>query len=283
LHDINLDNFRQEKAAMFPSNSPDITLVFSGLFLIAFEKDKRFCQFSVIQAERHCLKINVKTQADSLPDAPEISLDVPNENIHFGVTRRANGVDTYEPGPFERANGHDRRDFRWVLDFEGRELHNHQIPVREGAIKRSVFVYNGLFYTLDTEEVIIRRPIQDACRTADSVSLAPQIQNGLICKDVGCDIYLSGQEEFLLKYGPDANYSMRFKKEPCINYKISVTNLCTEDVQQTPPESSDFDLYYDVLEVPKDEQFRILSALGSADDTNPCNPGRVSITNAILD
>jgi hypothetical protein len=267
---------------MFPSNSPDITLVFSGLFLIAFEKDKRFCQLSVIQAERHCLKINIKTQAASLPDAPELSFNAPNENIHFEVTRRANGVDTYEPGPFERTPLHDGRDFRWVLDFEGRELHNEQLSVRDGAIKRSVFVYNGLFYTRDTEEVIIKRPIHHAARTVDSVSLIPQSQPGLICKSIGCDIYLSGQEEFLFKYGPDANYSMRLKKEPCLSYEISVSNLCPEGVEQVPPGSSDFALYYDVLEVSKDEQFKILSAVRTADDSNPCNPTQVSITKAIL-
>jgi hypothetical protein len=257
-------------------------MVFNGLFLVAFEKDKKFCQFGVIQAERHCLKITIKTQAVSGPDAPELSINVPNEDIHFEVTRRASGVDTYEPGPFERNSRHDRRDFRWVLDFEGRELHNHQLPVRNGAVKRSVFVYNGLFYTLDTEEVIIRRPVKHVDRTVDSVSLIPQFQTGLICKSIGCDVYLNGQEEFLFKYGPDANYSMRLKKERGLSYRISVTNLCDEEVEQ-PPDSSDFALYYDVLEVPKDEQFKVLSGIRTADDSNPCNPSRVSITKAILE
>jgi hypothetical protein len=131
--------------------------------------------------------------------------------------------------------------------------------------------------------VIIRGPIQHASRTVDSVSPTLQFQTGLICKSIGCDIYLSGREEFLFKYGPDANYSMRFKKEDCLSYKISVTNLCPEDVEQTPQDSSDFALYYDVLEVPKDEQFKVLSALSTADDSNPCNPSRLGITNAILD
>jgi len=229
------------------------------------------------------LKINIETQSASLRDAPDLSINVPNENIHFEVTRRASGVDTYEPGPFERNSRHDRRDFRWVLDFEGRELHNHQLSVRDGAINRSVFVYNGLFYTLDTEEVIIRRPVKHVAGTVDDLSLIPQFQTGLICNSLGCDIYLSDREEFLFKYGPDANYSMRFKKEHCLSYKILVTNLCDDDVDPPPPGSSDFAFYYDVLEVPEEEQFKILSALRTADDRNPCNPSRVGITNAILD
>jgi len=274
---------------MFQSNSPDITLVFNGLFLIAFEKDRKFCQLGVIQAERHCLKIKIETQSASLRDAPELSVNLPNEDIHFEVTRRASGVDTYEPGPFQRNLRHDRRDFRWVLDFEGPELHNHQLKVRDGAIKRSVFIYNGLFYTLDTDEVIISRPKQHVAGTVDSMSLIPQFQNGLMCKSLGCDIYLSGQEEFLFKYGPGANYSMRLKKEHCLSYKISVTNLC-EDVEPPPSGSSDFALYYEALDVPEDQRFEVLSApsivtpgIMTRDDVNPCNPTRMGITKAILD
>jgi hypothetical protein len=267
---------------MFPSDSPDITLVFSGLFLIAFEKEKRFCQFGVIQAERHCLKINIKTRASSLLDAPELSCKVPGENIYFEVTRRASGVDTYEPGPFERNRRHDRRDFRWVLDFEGRELHNHQLPFREGKLTRSVFVHNGLFYTRDTEEVIIKRHSHHVAGTADVESLLPQTQSALICKSVGCDIYLTGQEEFLFKYGPDANYSIRLKKEHGLSYEISVTNLCPEDEETAPPNSSDFALYYEVLNVPENEQFKVISSSNTADDTNPCDPSQVSITKAII-
>jgi hypothetical protein len=267
---------------MFPSDYPDITLVFRGLFLIAFEKEKRYCQFGVIQAERHCLKIAIKTSGSSLPDAPEFSCKIPGENIHFEVTSRASGVDTYEPGPFQRNRRHDRRDFRWLLDFEGRELHNRQLPVKGGSLKRSVFVYNGLFYTRDTEEVIIRRPSHHATGTADVEGLLPQTHSALICKSIGCDIYLTGQEEFLFKYGPEANYSIRLKKEQGISYEISVTNLCPGDVEHEPPDGSDFALYYDTLDVPENEQFRVSPSPGPGvkNDSIPCDPTRISITKA---
>jgi len=35
--------------------------------------------------------------------------------------------------------------------------------------------------------------------------------------------------------------------------------------------------------VPEDQQFQVLSPLQTFDDVNPCNPGRVSITKAVLD
>jgi hypothetical protein len=184
---------------MFPSNSPDITLVFSGLFLLAFEEENKYCRLVVVQADKHCLKINIKTQSDSLIEAPEFSFMVPDGDIFFEVPGRARGVDTYEPGPFERNSQHDRRDFRWLLDFEGREFHHRRLHLRADALKRSVFVYDGLFYTHSSQWVIIKRPpsaSHPAAGTIDGASYVPQSQNALIARRIGCDIYLDDGEEF---------------------------------------------------------------------------------------
>src|SRR5262249_55125415 len=161
-----------------------------------------------------CLKINIKTQSDSLLHAPELSCNVPNGDISFEVTGRTNGVDTYEPGPFERHSLHDGRDFRWLLDFEGRELHNRRLQLRADTLKRSVFVYNGLFYTNSTQGVIIMRPASAphlAAGTTESVSSVSQSQNALITRTIGCDIYLDSREEFRLKCGPSAGYSINLR------------------------------------------------------------------------
>ena len=270
---------------MFPSKSPDITLVFSGLFLVAFEEENKSCQLAVVQAERHCLKINIKTQSDSLIDAPEFSFKVPNGDIFFEVPGRAQGVDTYELGPFERCSQHDRRDFRWLLDFEGREFHHRRLHLRADALKRSVFVYNGLFYTHSSQGVIIMRPpsaSHPAAGKIEGASHVPQSQNALIARSIGCDIYLDDREEFQLR--SRAGYSINLKKDPKINYEISVTNLCAHDAERESAGSSDFALYYDIINVPENQQFEILPAPillapGSpspyANDLLPCNPAGV--------
>ena len=279
---------------MFPSNSPDITLVFSGLFLFAFEEENNHCQLAVVQAERHCLKINIKTLSDSLPVAPELSFKVPDGNISFKVTGRANGVNTYEPGPFERNFRQDSRDFRWLLDFEGRELHHRRLQLRADALKRSVFVHNGLFYTHSSQDVIIMRPPPTshlAAGTIESAIYVPQSPNALIARSIGCDIYLEGREELQLGYGPRAGYSITLRKEPKISYEISVTNLCAYEAEwelagssdvSLYTGSSDFALYYDIIDVPENEQFKVLSTLRPANDRNPCNPTSLRTTKAPL-
>jgi hypothetical protein len=280
---------------MLPSDSPDITLVFSGLFLLAFEEENKYCQLIVLEAERHLLEINVKTQSDSRTDVPDLSIKAPDGDVFFEVTGRINGVDTYEPGPFERHNRHDSRDFRWLLDFEGRELHNHRLHLRANAPKRSVFVYDGLFYTHSAQRVIISGPQSARNLAAGEIkgaSKIPPSQNALIARSVGCDIYLNDGEEFQLRYGPNASYSISLRKEPKISYGISVTNLCPSD-EKAPLTGADFDLYYDIINVPEEQRFRVLAGSipeptsfiappQEINDRNPCNPAALLTSNAPL-
>jgi hypothetical protein len=269
---------------MFSSNSPDITLVFNGLFLFAFDEEKGFCQLGIMEAEKHCLKIRINIHAASLPDSPELLFEVPDGDIFFEVSRSARGVDTYEPGTFDRDAAHDRRDFRWVLDFEGRELHNRQLRLKAGALQRSIFINNGLFYTHDTQEVIIKRPSSASPQAAGMVgseNFLPLTNSRLIAASVGCDVYLGDREELLFRYGPSADYSISLKKDRGISYEILVENLCSQEENPVPPGSSDFTFYYKVLDVPENERFKVLP-LGTADDINPCNSARLSITKAPL-
>jgi hypothetical protein len=270
-----LDNSRKEKKAMSASSpdiTPDITLDIRGLFLFAFEKEKGFCQLGIMEAEKHCLKIKINTLATSLPDSPECLYEIPNGDIIIEVSGRARGVETYEPGLFKRDESHDPRDFRWILDFESPELHNRQIQLNAGALQRSLFIYNGLFYTRGTLAVLIQGPS------------SPQ-QKALIADSVGCDIYLRDQEEFLIRYGPQAENSIPIRKEPGISYKISVENLCSREENPISPGTSDFSFYYEVINVLEQERFTVFSVADPRDlleDTNPCSPASVSITTAPL-
>jgi hypothetical protein len=268
------------------SNSPDITLVFSGLFLFAFAEENGFCQIGIMEAERHCLKIGIKTEADSLPNSPGFLFEVSDGDIYFEVPNRPKGVDTYEPGSFDRDTAQDSRDFRWVLDFEGRELHDRRLPLKAGSLKRSIFVSNGLFYTHDKQDVRIQKPLSTSTKTAKKVggeNQLPLYRNSSIGDSIGCDIYLGDKEEFLFRYGPSADYSIRLKKCPNTSYKISVENLCPRE-SQIPAGSSDFAFYYKVVDVPENQQFRVLppAVVIGVDDDNPCNNTRLSLSRAPL-
>jgi hypothetical protein len=244
---------------MTTSNSPTITLVFKGLFLFAFEKDRRFCQAGIIAVERHHLKINIQTRRHSHLSGSERSVEVPDGNLSFHVTGRANGIQTYEPGLFERNSSHDQRDFRWALDLEGNELHNRRLPVKADSIDRSFFITDGKLYTYYSQDVTIVDPCS-------------QTRNVAIAQEIGCDIHLDDNQEAVLRYGHDGGNSMKFRKEPDINYHIVVENICSrEGVPRL--DIGDFAYYYNVVDVPAAQQFQVNPfSPPPRDDSNPCNP-----------
>jgi hypothetical protein len=246
-------------------------MVFRGLFLLAFDEEHQFCQAAIMEAERHCLKVKIRTQKGSPSNSSELSFEIPDGDIFFEVTNRAPAVGTYEPGNFERTASHDRRDFRWLLDFEGDDLHHRQLPLRAESFNRSIFVRNGLFYTHATESVRIHDPLS-AFKDAD------------IAETVGCEIYLDSQQDAVLKYGPRGCYAVTLRNEPDVSYEIWLENLCEE----LPPMMSDFTFYYNVIDVPAEGQFSLSrpslseGPVMQATHRNPCPLTRLGTTCAPL-
>jgi hypothetical protein len=254
---------------MTTSSTPTITLVFRGLFLLAFEKDNKYCQAGIIEADRHRLKINVKSHSPSLQNSPEMSFEIPDGDLSFHVSGRENAVGAYEPGLFERASSHDNRDFRWALDLEGAELHNRRLPIRADALKRSFFITDGQFYTYDSHVVRIVDP-------------SSQTRDVAIAQEIGCDVNLNEKEEAILRYGPNGSCSMKFKKESDVSYDIFVENICPE---AGAPQSdvSDFAHYYRVVDVPTGQQFKVDAfSPPPGSDRNPCVPSRLGKTKSPL-
>jgi len=250
---------------MMISDSPTVTIIFKGLFLLAFDEENKFCQARVIQADRHCLKVNIKTNGCLHQAFPELPSEIPDGDISFQVLRRTGSVGIYEnTATFNRNTAEDWRDFRWVLDMEGRLLHNRQLPFKAVALKRSIFINNGLFYTFRTQPVSI-------------ISPSSSHKNVIIAEQIGCDINMYDQEVAVLKYGPDPRYSIQFKKEPGVSFEISMENFCDE-IHRPAPGNSDFLFYYDVVDVPKSKQFRVTRQ--SANARNPCNPVIMGLSNA---
>jgi hypothetical protein len=249
------------------SDNPTITLILKGLFILAFEEENKFCQAAVMRAEGHCLKINTNTNETSQLIFPQPTLEIPDGDIYFQVTGRESGVSIYEqPGPFDRNTAQDRRDFRWIVDLEGSEFYSRSLPFKAGAIKRSIFINNGLFYTYSARPVLIISPLSGQ-------------RHARVAEQIGCDIYLDDQEEAVIRYGPDLAPSIRLRKMDGVSYTITLENICEEPHEATP-NNSDFAFYYDVIDVPMSAQFMVTSQ--TADARNPCDPITVGLTKAPL-
>lgn len=250
------------------NQSPTITLVFRGLFLFAFEKDNQFCQAVIMQADRHCLKVIVKTNVASLKNPPELTFEVPDGDIIIDVPTRPNAIDTYEAGVFDRNTDHDIMDFRWVLDLEGADLHNRSLTIKPDSIQRSVFIRNGLFRNHRNRSIRLSSPSSEPRTTSAA-------------REIGCDIYLKKDEELVFSYGPNSEYSLTLKKDAEVNYEVVIDNICPE-APNMDAEVSDFVHYYDVVDMPVNEQFRVDAFQPPVTDLRPCDPVCFGLTEAPL-
>lgn len=251
---------------------PTITLVFKGLFLFAFEKDNRFCQAVVMQADKHCLKLTVKAKVTSSENPLELTFAVPDGNIEIVVPDRIVGVDRYEVGAFNRDLAHDKKDFRWALDLEGSDLHNQPLAIKAGSIQRSIFIRNGMFRNQANRRIRI-------------ISPSTQVTSTAATQEIGCDIFLEKGEELVFKYGPNNNNFLTFKQEADerdINYEILIDNSCPEEAI-ADGEPSDFFHYYDVVDVQPNQRFQIAPLQPPpGSQRRPCDPAYLGLTHAHL-
>lgn len=249
------------------SDSPTITLILKGLFILAFDEENQFCQAAVMRAERHCLKITTRTNGILQSILPEPPAEILDEDINFQVTGRESGVSIYQqPGPFDRNTAQDQRDFRWIVDLEGREFYSRPLPFIAGAIKQSIFIHNGLFFTYNAHPVVIISPLSGR-------------RPAWVAEQIGCDIFLEDQEEAVLRYGPGLESSIILRKSDGTSHTISLENICEEPPGATP-NNNDFAFYYEVIDIPSRAQFMVTRQ--AADARNPCDPITVGLTKAHL-
>ena len=240
---------------------PTITILFRGLYLFSFEKDRQFCQASILETDRHALKVSVATiglgSAEAAQSASMLDFEAPRGNLTFEVGNRLPGIGAYQVGAFNRSLGHDLHDFRWVLDMEGPELHRQKLSVKAGALSRAVTLNHGLFYSHGLRPVRLEKP-----------GAAPVDVD--IAREIGCAVHLGENEEGVLRFGESPEFSVKLAKVPHMRYEITLDNSCADS---TP--GGDFERYYDVLDVPPAQRIRISPAPGApppGDPRNPCDP-----------
>ncbi|HKX29008.1 MAG TPA: hypothetical protein VJ302_15030 [Blastocatellia bacterium] len=267
---------------MTTSDSPTVTVLFKGLLLFAFDQDNRFCQAGIINADRHSLKITVNSNSSSLVLPNGSSFEVPAGDVLFEVPGRPRAVGTFEASYFDRDGGGDPKDFRWVIDMEGSEFHDCQVPFNTGQLERNIFILNGDFYTHATELVTLKKPAPNKPRSPYKVA-----------RTIGCRVHLKDGEEAILRYGDYSADPIRLKNEPGVKHEIVIENLCFENGGGSTLPDSDFQFYYRVIALPECEQIKLVglemraqpnsgSIHPSSTSVNPCDPVKVGRTKALL-
>ena len=93
------------------------------------------------------------------------------------------GVTTYQRGrEFDRLDHSSTRDFRWLTDLEGRDLHNGDLRNDINTAQRLLMVLrirHGEFYTFQLSKPLMRESVRPA---------GPPVEYGMAAEVIGCDI-----------------------------------------------------------------------------------------------
>jgi hypothetical protein len=256
------------------SDTPSFKLLFDGLLVLAVNKNKNLCEFGVVKAPDHVLRIKVdKVDADrDRTSLPNISRDLPSEgDIRIDAPKNAKDYGVQFFGdlkrPFLRLIGEDDpQDFRWLVDLEGKEFYNKKLALKPGFPNQRIIIPRGLFYTHDLIDVQLVRPGASVLQTS-------------VASPIGCNLDLDAGEEFVLTYGPD-DQKIVMTAEKGVTYEIQILNNPKDDQHvghnggsQPTDLSTHFHFYYDeAVEVGIDKKFDILSRPEEEEGLGPNRP-----------
>jgi hypothetical protein len=275
----------------FPLAEPTVRVTFHGLFCFFFDgKDECFVGTHNTTHQSghphtshpHDYKITIR-QKDGGATTDEEIFEVGNPQgyprLNFKVTGSsfpggvAPGVYVYT-GPnhdqFHRQVGNDRRDWRWIIDFEEEMYPEGVKGIKPAALRPGLKFDDGLFYTYR--------------KTEATFDLVPEgggtvIPLNNVAEIMAANIYLANGGFVKLTGGPVGERRLDYAANR--TYEIDILNLC-DGALHTPchyesnhldkKRRNDFFLFYDTFDpsMNRPEYLLIKQAGSRASDDTPC-------------
>ena len=126
-----------------------LRIVFHGLLSFCYNGPRDHAEIGVFnRSPNHSLRIIV--YEGHCPDGTVIAAYTAdqltaNGNFTLEVTGTPNNVSS-----FQSSRPRDPSDFRWLLDMEGPDIFDENVPKKGGHYKPTLIVKRGVFYTHDT-------------------------------------------------------------------------------------------------------------------------------------
>ena len=210
------------------------TLIFAGLALSHYNSlnDKWEIIFIRDDENLHNLRITFDYQTSQ---ANEIAVGF-GETITVEVTKPKSSSGKYQPKPFSRNPAtDDPNDFRWILNFSGKELHDHAVMVTKGEKNNFFSTPNAVFYNYKMSDKHYElQKLFNGANVGNPVPLAA------IGDYTGADIECEKGGEISITIEGKGK-PQTYKVTP--QSKVFFNNIC-EDVQKC---ASDFPHYYDII------------------------------------
>ncbi|HEU4871060.1 MAG TPA: hypothetical protein VFT08_09450 [Pyrinomonadaceae bacterium] len=253
------------------SRGPSLTIIFRGLMTFRRDDEEQTLSVEILPAPEHEFTIQVLEKSPqgistySIPVSQVIASK--NDTLLAEFATKRYGVSYYQNGVFDRTKDTgDSRDFRWLIDLEGKEFYGHKLAVDQRQIGVAVKFSNGEFYTKTTTRPLQRRmgskTFEDFGRVAHEIATDVFLEDG----DFVLTSQASGAEVLRLKQKPDTTYELVFENAP-------------SPMQHPAMRANHFQFYYRLFPMPKSQwyEFRVVPrelafAHAPSTDEIPCMP-----------
>jgi hypothetical protein len=258
---------------MSGSDYPTVKVLFTGLVILRFLKDKPHCEIYLHRVSSdHVPSITLKKKEKERPDIilwkyyghlpDELWLDVVNMERRIEVYKHGRTLNRSNP-----KSSLQERDIRWAINLESEDFHNCPIAIRPEGVGFGMYMTKGRFYTeartSPTEFQIVRK--DGGKQDLPFYSVASVI---------GADIFFDKDDSaVILHWGRDEKHMLRLEKEEGVSYEIAVDNSpAVEVTSRTSYEMhSELKRYYQVLSgIAPGERFDLVFGDGPISPDVPC-------------
>jgi hypothetical protein len=256
------------------SNTPPDTLnatanlIINGIALFCCTNDDKF-QIAFLREPKHTLSLEIVEISGGVktPVAHTLNLEVGQALNLEASNPTQNSSTSFEASEFDRRNG--LKDFRFLADLEGVEMHGAQLSLRDPKELGVTLltVDNAHFYTRT-----LFGPVDKIQRPSGAKS-----EFGMIADIVGADISCGSGGKIILENAGGLN-RIELEKRDGVRYEIIFQNICKVDVASSV---TDFVLCYTVVSDPADVSFDLAPPISIFSGDDSCNGGRLTMTKDI--
>lgn len=257
-----------------PENA-SVTVSLAGVALLCINRAREnLCEVGVISCDHHKPVLDIQRIDLDPGTGKPVGSTLINHQLNLDgdiwITvhnSQTTGISPYQkPGDFSRfSDQYDEKDFRWVVDLEGKEFHNRELGVKtlqqqsDSTLRPMIFISDGILYTEKRTDEILARVSMNGER--DPVML------GKVAYKIGAGLFpgKGGRVELSNRTGAGTKNLVELPSSPNVKYKVTIDNLCSIDRNLG---GTDFQLFYRILYDPADRRFdlqRIVENYGRGD------------------
>jgi hypothetical protein len=240
---------------------PSATIIFRGLMVFHPDPAREYFEVGILPAPEHEFRVQVIENSPKgvssffVPLGQFSNLKHDLWSLEF-AHRSRKGIGFYQNGFFDRKSDvGDDKDFRWVLDLEGKEFYDRELPTKTSQLGPVLHITGGEFYTNRKTPSLIRKKGDGTFQYFGSA--AEEVAAGFSLKD----------GDIVLKSEKSGTEFLRLKQKPDTTYEIVIENALVRE-QHMAAILNHFQYFYRLIAEPTSEWygFDVASAVSLADE-----------------